>query len=77
MYVAQQRKEVLIDIDELGFIASLDEVTCGSEALVPIARIAHANALHRLAKRLIGYLDQGVQMIRHPAERVDTREDAG
>ena len=47
------------------------------EPLVPIARIAHRDPLHCLAERLIRDLNQRVQMIRHPTERMDSVAELG
>ncbi len=71
MDVAKQRQKVLVDIDELGSVASLEEVTCRVQTFVAVARVAHRDPLHDLAKRLVRYLNERMQMIGHPAECVD------
>ena len=72
MDVSKQDEELGIDLDESGFVASLEEVTRGLQGSVAIAGVAHRNALHDVPERTVGDLNQRVQMIGHPAEGMDT-----
>jgi hypothetical protein len=77
MDVAKQDKAAAsIDIDELGLITPFEQMSRGSQYLVAVAGVSHRDVLHKVSERALSNLEQGAQMIRHPAERVNANSKA-
>lgn len=76
MNVSQQSGQIAVGVDQLGFVAPLEQMAGGTQLPVPIPRVARGNTLHDLAQRLVDNLDQQVNMIGHPTERVNTRAES-
>lgn len=75
MDVSNQGQEVTIDVNELGAVATLEDVARRRQALVPIVGISHGDALHELAERPVVDLHQIVQVIDHPAVGMVSRAE--
>lgn len=76
MYVSQQSDQVAVGIDQLGLVAPLEQMPTGTQLPVSISRIARGDALHDLAERSVGNLDEQMNVIRHPTERVNARGES-
>ena len=57
-------------------MALLEQVSTRIEQLVTITRIATGDTLNDLSQRTVGDLHQRMQMIRHPAERMNSTNES-
>jgi hypothetical protein len=76
MDVSQAGDEVAVYVDEPGPIAPLERVAGGAKLSMTVSGVAHGDALHEFAERLIMDLHERMKMISHPAERVQSRKTA-
>lgn len=71
MNLSQQREHVGIGIDQHCFVSALEQMSRRVQLFMAIARVTRSNALHDLAERAIGDLNEQVDMVGHPAKGVD------
>ncbi len=76
MNVAQQSDHVTVGVDQLGFVAPLEQMAGSTQLPVSISRVTRGNTLHDLAQRPVDNLDQQMNVIGHPTERVNARAES-
>jgi hypothetical protein len=76
VYVAKQRKEVAVYINEFCSVTPFEEVAAGIKLPVARTSVPLGDPLDDCSQRKLTDLHYRMQMIRHPAEGVDANAEA-